>query len=344
MAARSWIVPVLVHLAIFVVIVAPFALFSKASGVGFLPNTAYVKAIHWNRGLIAALASGNLLELARSFTVRPYDYVLSFLEESLRNNPVLFAFTSFGFLKLTLSTPYSATGRYRSFILPISVVLFPLAVGIVVPFGTASYQEGRYVAPVAPLMLIMGTIGMYEAARYGAQALSEAKFMGRPARVVLERSLVWLFMIMALSFQARSAWYRAKMYALEVSNINEMHVALGHWVDDHLPMGAVIAANDIGGLAYFSNRRVIDVCGLVSPDAIAYWRESRSTDGAAYALMRQHRADYAVLFPEWYPACVGRTDVFVPLHSVRLQRNVICGGDEMVVYRLEWGESGGEGT
>jgi hypothetical protein len=92
LATREWFVPVMIHVAIFVAMVAPFAVFSKTVGIGFLPNTAYAKAIHWNRGLVAALATGNLPEVLRSFTVRPCDYFLSFLVESLRNNPVLFVF------------------------------------------------------------------------------------------------------------------------------------------------------------------------------------------------------------------------------------------------------------
>ena len=337
-AARDWLIPVVIHVAIFLVIVTPFALFSKKVGVGFLPNTAYAKALQWNRGLLAAFATGSVREAVKSFTVHPCDYFLSFLGESLRNNPVLFAFAALGFLRLTLSTPYSAGSRCRSFILPLSVVLFPLAVGVAVPFGTASYQEGRYVAPVAPLMLIVGTVGMYAAARYGARALSEAKFLGRPAKIVLERSLVWLFMVLALSVQARSVWHRGKTHALEVDNITDMQVALGRWIDQNLPDDAVLAANDIGAIAYFSERRVIDTCGLVSPAILAHWRRSRSFDSAVFSLLEEQRPGYAVLFPGRYPECLSRTSVFRPIYSVELEENIICAEDEMVVYRLDWDE------
>jgi arabinofuranosyltransferase len=322
LAARDWLVPVAVHVAIFALIVAPFVVFSKA--------------LLWNRGLIAALSTGSFKELVRSFTVHPFDYYLSFLQESLSNNPILFIFAAFGFLRLVLSIPYQEESRCRSFIIPLSVIVFPLAIGIIVPFGTASYQEGRYAAPVAPLMLIIGTIGLYEAARYGAGILSRAKFMGRPATVVMERSLVWLFMVLALSAQVRTAWYRAKNYGREVDNIEDMQVTLGGWIDRELPEGAALAVNDVGAIAYFSERKVFDTVGLISPDVLSYIETYDSRDRAILAFIADVRPDYAVLFPDWYPRMVEDEQLFEPIHRVVLRENIICGGDEMVVYALHW--------
>jgi arabinofuranosyltransferase len=336
LAARDWLVPVAVHVAIFALIVAPFVVFSKVFGLGLLPNTAYAKALLWNRGLIAALSTGSFKELVRSFTVHPFDYYLSFLQESLSNNPILFIFAAFGFLRLVLSIPYQEESRCRSFIIPLSVIVFPLAIGIIVPFGTASYQEGRYAAPVAPLMLIIGTIGLYEAARYGAGILSRAKFMGRPATVVMERSLVWLFMVLALSAQVRTAWYRAKNYGREVDNIEDMQVTLGRWIDRELPEGAALAVNDVGAIAYFSERKVFDTVGLISPDVLSYIETYDSRDRAILAFIADVRPDYAVLFPDWYPRMVEDEQLFEPIHRVVLRENIICGGDEMVVYALHW--------
>ncbi len=339
LAAREWAVPMLLHVGLFALVLLPFLVFSKRFGIGFLPNTAYAKALFWNRGLISAFIKSSPLELLKSLTVYPFNYYLSFLEESSRNNPVLFAMVAFGFFKLTLSMPYGRTTRYQSFILPLAVILFPLVMGIVAPFGEASFQEGRYAAPVAPLMLIVGTIGIYSAASYGARIFSEAKFMGSPARLVLERSLIWFLMALTLLAQGRNVWYQSKIYGKEVANIEDMQVTLGRWIDQNLPRDAVIAVNDVGAIAYFSQRKVLDTVGLISPEVLAYRREGQSADTAMFSLLESERPDYAVLFPAWYPQSV-RRDVFEPIHRVVLHDNVICGGDEMVVYKLDWDRLG----
>ena len=340
-ATRDWLLPVAVHILVFLAVVAPFVVFSRRFGIGFLPNTAYAKALLWGRGLIAAVARGDTTELIRSFSVRPHDYLLSFLRESLNNNPVLFMLSSIGFLRLVLSEPFAPHGRCRSFIIPLTVLLFPVAVGILVPFGNAGYQEGRYAAPLAPLMLIVGTFGVYGAGRYGARLLSRAKFMGRPANIVIERSLVWLFMLLALTAQVRGAWYRGSVYGREVDNIQDMQVALGRWIDQHLPQDSLVAVNDVGAIAYFSDVELLDTVGLISPDVLSWHRRYRDPNRAVFGYLKERRPDYAVIFPSWYPEMVKRKAIFEPIHRVVLEDNVISGGDEMVVYRLHWESLGG---
>jgi hypothetical protein len=335
-AAKGWLVPILIHVCVYFIVIAPFLLFSKTFGIGFLPNTAYAKALLWNRGLIAAIATGSRVEFLRSFTTNPFDYFMSYLHESLRNNPVLFMLTSFGFLRLVFLVPYGERSQYRSFIIPLLVILFPLAIGIVVPFGQASYQEGRYIAPVAPLILVMGVVGLYGAARYGARIFAEAKFLGRPAKLVLERSLVWLFMILALASQFRNLWYRGQVFAKEVSNIEDMQVSIGKWVDLNLPKDALIAVNDLGAITYFSQRRVLDTVGLISPEVLRYRRQGERLEAAAFRFLRARKPDYAIIFPDWYPDIVKRERLVEPIYCVTLRDNVVAGGDEMVVYKLHW--------
>ncbi len=336
MTTRSWLVPATLHVALFVLVLAPFLIFSRRFGIGFLPNTAYAKALLWRVGLISAVATGDTAELFRSFTVRPFDYFVSFLQENLSNNPVLFMFAGVGFLRMIFYEPYAKGSRYRSFVVPLAVVLFPLAIGIFVPFGDASYQEGRYAAPVAPLVLIIGAVGMYGAARYAVRLFADAKFLGEPARIVLERSLIGVFMLMALFAQARNVWYGGRLHGMEVANIEEMQVTLGRWIDLNLPEDAVVATNDVGAIAYFSQREILDTVGLISPEILAHIKGAESRDRAVFTFLEEKRPGYAVLFPNWYPEMVKQRAIFEPMHRAVVHENVIVGGDELVVYKLDW--------
>ena len=64
----------------------------------------------------------------------------------------------------------------------------------------------------------------------------------------------------------------ATRYAWAVQNINAMQVHLGRWVDAQLPKIARIALNDIGAIAFFSRREIVDLMGLVTPAIIPYRR------------------------------------------------------------------------
>jgi hypothetical protein len=59
-------------------------------------------------------------------------------------------------------------------------------------------------------------------------------------------------------------WQRA--YADHVSQINEVHVKAGQWINDHTPPDARVAAFDVGAVAYFGQRRMLDLGGLVEGD------------------------------------------------------------------------------
>ena len=45
-------------------------------------------------------------------------------------------------------------------------------------------------------------------------------------------------------------------------------VQWGRWFHDHTPPGTTIATPDIGAIGYFSDRRVLDLAGLVTPGMI----------------------------------------------------------------------------
>jgi hypothetical protein len=143
-------------------------------------------------------------------------------------------------------------------------------------------------------------------------------------------------MVLALSAQARTAWYRGKNYGREVDNIEDMQVAMGKWISRELPRDAVLAVNDVGAIAYFSRRRVLDTVGLISPQVLSYLEAHSSRDAAVLAFLTDERPDYAVLFPDWYPGMVKDDRLFEPIHRVVLEQNLISGGDDMVVYKLHW--------
>jgi hypothetical protein len=132
----------------------------------------------------------------------------------------------------------------------------------------------------------------------------------------------------------------SQAYAWGVQNINAMQVRLGRWVARATPPDALLAVNDVGALTYFGHRRIIDLMGLVTPDIVA---ERRRGEAAVLGYLERACPDYLVIFPDWFPYLAARSDLFRPIERVRLERNVVAGGDEMVVYETVW-RGRGRGT
>lgn len=144
--------------------------------------------------------------------------------------------------------------------------------------------------------------------------------------------------LVSLLVAAGSGWglpEMARQYAWNVDNINEMQVALGHWVVEHTPPDAVLALNDIGAITYISERPIVDLAGLVTPEVIPLLR---LPDRGAHLveLMAERDVQYVIIFPNWFPDLATRHDLLEPIHRVTLDHNTIAGGQTMVVYHAHW--------
>ena len=125
----------------------------------------------------------------------------------------------------------------------------------------------------------------------------------------------------------------AGQYAKNVDNINQMHVALGHWVKENTPPGTVVALNDIGAITYISERPVVDLAGLVTPEITPSLRAPEQTE-QLIQFLRERGVEYVIIFPNWFPGLVERGDVLEEIHRVTLDNRTITGGETMVVYRV----------
>lgn len=146
------------------------------------------------------------------------------------------------------------------------------------------YQHGRYIMPAMPVVFVWGLLGLLE--------FSRSQMVGRYqwfAWTLWKGSLAML----ALLFVGLGA----RSYGEDVAVIESEMVAAAKWAKSELPADAVIAAHDIGALGYFDDHSLIDLAGLVSPEAIPFMRdESRIS-----SFLDERKADYLIAFPAFYP-------------------------------------------
>ena len=196
-------------------------------------------------------------------------------------------------------------------------MLHPVALALVAPYRGPAFQTGRYSIHLLPLTTVVAVAGL------GALLARLPERLGlRPAALAAAA----LALVLPLGPASRA-------YAWGVQNINAMQVRLGRWVARTTPPDALLAVNDVGALAYFGNRRIIDLMGLVTPDAVVARRQG---DAGLVRYVVARCPDYLVIFPTWFPALAARRDLFRPIERVRLDHNLVSGGDEMVVYETVW--------
>ena len=178
-----------------------------------------------------------------------------------------------------------------------------------------TYQHGRYVMPVIPVLIVYGVPGT-------AMLLKRAV---RPFARVVTRALALAACVVFAAF----AVIGAGTYLSDVRIIDTEMVDVAHWLRANTPPDALIAVHDIGAVGFFSERRLLDLAGLVSPEVIPFIRD----ESRLYEYIQQQGASYLVTFPSWYPEMTSQPGVELA-YQTRSPWTVSAGGDNMAVYQL----------
>ena len=124
-----------------------------------------------------------------------------------------------------------------------------------------TYQHGRYQIPAIPWLILLGVWGT---ARL-VDRLSEQNLMGRAVGKVLVISLL----VLVPAFTVIGA----QAYGRDVRVIESEMVATARWLATHTETDALLAAHDIGAIGYFTQRPLIDLAGLITPEVIPFIRD-----------------------------------------------------------------------
>jgi len=216
------------------------------------------------------------------------------------------------------------------YLLPQAPILTLWCMGL--PLGYAllhaiPYQHGRYLMPLIPFNALVGVWGLLRAVR-----LAEGRGWIRQTRNTVRPVLT------SLIFAVGTMWRLPAMsrnYADNVQNINAMHVAFGEWALEHTSPNDALALNDIGAIGYVSQRYVVDLAGLITPEVVPLLRESDSASNLLDYLSQQG-VDYVIIFPNWFPELAKQSQALQPVHTITLEHNTIAGGDTMVAFRTQW--------
>jgi hypothetical protein len=186
----------------------------------------------------------------------------------------------------------------------------------------ATYQHGRYLMPVIPVLVGLGVGGTAHWLRLQAAASTGLSW----PRLV---SRAWL---LAFALVSAAFWgLGAKAYQSDVQIIESEMVQTAHWINQNTPPEALIAAHDIGALGYFGQRKILDMAGLISPDVIPLM----GNDARLKAWLLASHAKYLIIAPGWgYPDLV-RSLTVTRVYSTNAPYSPAAGGENMVVYQME---------
>ena len=292
--------------ALAAVILGPVVAFDYRTIGRPLPTTFYAKS---GPGLVRAVEERNAPLSRRALFTHAPDAVVKFGE-------TLFDQFSFAALAVPIGMVMCLTPALRrrgAWLLAFVLLAAPYAMGATAP-QRLKPDNVRYVGQLVCLAAVVGVAGVW---------LAASKRIPKPVTMAA--------MVLLAAGPVVRAHAQAPLYALAVKNIQELHVATGRWACDYLPQGSTLALNDIGAIAYFSRHEIIDLEGLVTPDALAFRGPGR---GLRFA--ETVKPDYVAVFPSWHPDFMQAPDRFEEVHRVRIFDNYIAGDSVIVVYKTPW--------
>ncbi|MGD8374618.1 MAG: hypothetical protein PVF68_00645 [Acidobacteriota bacterium] len=171
------------------------------------------------------------------------------------------------FAAVTAGGPARRAALARHRLLAAWLVSLPLLYALT---GVKVYS--RYLLLVTPLWLAAGLA----AGRWAAAGRWRGAWWAAAAAAALG-NLVLTFGWVAPASRAYGRSFRA------------VNVALGEWLATHTATDALVAAENIGAIAFHSRRRILDMNGLISPEVIPFKRAGRVD-----AYLEKHPPDYVI--------------------------------------------------
>jgi hypothetical protein len=279
------------------VLVMPYALFNQAVSGQAFPNTLYAKQAEYRELLM------------QPFVVRLWRVV---------RRPMIGAQVLLlpGFLWQAVRAARGQEGRGSRFLQLLPAVWWASYVGIYALRMPVDYQYGRYLMPTIPFFLLYGVAGTRRLLCPQSERLG-VRLVSRAVPIAIGCLLV-AFLIIG-----------GRAYAGDVCMINGEMVDVALWLQEHTAPNALIAAHDIGAIGYWSERPILDLAGLVTPEVIPFIRD----EAALGAFVRAAGADYVVTFPSWYPH-ITASDWLRRVYRTECTITRERGGENMAVYEL----------
>jgi len=295
---------ILLPLALLLAAWSPYILFCLKTTGRPLPNTFYAKTNP--SGLLLPEAS-YLIRLYRMFWME--NHLLGWL---------------FPLGVLSLLAPSEGNRSTRA-MLPLWVAAIPLSYAVMdrnIHFMGAGVF-GRYLFPVYPFFVLVAVEGLLFAAR----------------QFGLRRRLPWILCLPLLFQIGRFTKTGPAFYRRNVEDIQKMQVSIGRWLKKHTAPDAIVATNDVGAIAYFGQRTIIDMAGLVHTGLSKRLSQASKEEGpfkekTVYRYLEETQPDYLVFFPNWYPN-LASWPRYQEVHRVEIRDTFTCGGPVMLVLKHE---------
>lgn len=217
-----------------------------------------------------------------------------------------------------LLVPCAGSMIYSAFRARRTDLLHPVAwaltlIGLYAVALPAIYHHGRYLMPLIPIIVIYGVEGLF-------------RLLEKLPQKSLLRPATWsVFGVMVVTLWVNGA----STFALQTKLLNESHLQAARWVDINAPKDAIIATHDIGIIGYVTQRQIVDLAGLVTPEVI----EIMSDQHKLANFVRERHVTYVIVFSGYYQEMLSQLNAQL-VFSPNMENLKSLGLEPIEVYKI----------
>lgn len=163
-----------------------------------------------------------------------------------------------------------------------------------------AHRFGRYLMPIIPFMIIVSMGGFRELAKLTASYFKSKQ---------LANGLNFILILLVLVLSVPNYLDNKTAYATECKYINDRQVVAAKWIRDNTKESDIIGTHDVGAIAFYSQRKIVDVAGLVTPELINKLHDKNYVEYMREYL-KKNNVGYLAFLREWYRV-VNQTPLFI---------------------------------
>jgi tetratricopeptide (TPR) repeat protein len=151
-----------------------------------------------------------------------------------------------------------------------------------------AHRFGRYMMPIIPFFILVSSLGFRDLFNAAAKYMNSAK---------IAYGGIFIILLVILGYSFRNYADNKSNYASECKYISDRQVAAAIWIKNNTSENDIIATHDVGAIGFYSDRKIVDVAGLVTPGLIdkisdlnyvSYMKEVLDKSGVTYlAFLRE---------------------------------------------------------
>ncbi|RPI19643.1 MAG: hypothetical protein EHM58_01180 [Ignavibacteriae bacterium] len=294
---------ILFSFVFFILIISPYPIFCYINTGGLLPNT-----FQGQKGGLRYIPDIIFLREAGKIFFKDNVFIL------------LLMFTSIGYFLFTL---VKSRPEKKLLLLNLWIVLLPACLTFLLPKNN---HHGRYLIPLLPFINILSVYILVK----GIEFCKKRK----PGILACRNAFVIALFLLSFAGVVHYGYY----IAMNVDNINDQHLNVARWVEKNLPEEKIIALNDIGAISYITDKRIIDMEGLVTPDILKIRKTEPANQSKNFIkYLKDNDVNYLIIYPSWYKSLMqDYSYAFDTVYSARVENGTILGDIEMFVFKINW--------